>query len=106
MEEFVSEPIRPEGGTFDTTAMAAGLPGLPQAFRWRGREYAIQAQIAVWKASGPEIGRSDGERYLRRHYFRLRMNDGTLWTVYFTRHTPPSGSPKRRWFLYSIERAQ
>ncbi len=106
MEEFISEPIQPHKGTFDAGPMAAGLPGLPRGFQWRGTSYEIVARLDAWKQSGPELGRADGERYLRRHCFRLRMSDGSIWTIYFTRQPLKSGSAKRRWYLLSIERAE
>lgn len=84
--------------------MAAGLPGLPAAFVWRQATWAVVERLEAWKQSAPEGGRADGERYLRRHYFRLRVSDGSVWTVYFVRQAPKSVSPKRRWFLYAIER--
>lgn len=104
MTEFVSEPITPHEGTFDAKPMAAGLPGLPGGFDWRGESFQIVDRLEAWKQSAPEGGRPDGERYLRRHYFCLRMSDEAVWTVYFVRQTPRSGSPKTRWFLYSVER--
>jgi hypothetical protein len=103
MEEFISEPIRALAGTFDPAAMGAGLPGLPRGFTWRDQSYEIVDVLRSWKASGPEVGRLHGERYLRRHYSRLKMSDGSVWTVYFVRHTPQRGSARRRWFLYSIK---
>lgn len=105
MEEFISEPITPHAGSFETRAMAAGLPGLPTGFDWRGAAYRIVDRLEHWKQSAPEGGRAGGERYLRRHCFRLRMADKTVWTVYFLRQTPRGGSPKTRWFLLSIERS-
>jgi hypothetical protein len=84
--------------------MSAGLPGLPRSFNWRGADYRVEEQLEAWKASAPEGGRADGERYLRRHYFRLRMTGGAVWTVYFVRQAPRSGSAKLRWFLYLVER--
>ena len=100
-EEFVSEPIAPDAGTFDTAAMGTGLPGLPTGFTWRSTHVEVGGLVERWKQSGPERGRADGERYLRRHYFRLAMVDGSLWTVYFVRQAPPGGSPRTRWFLYA-----
>src|SRR5512142_3135878 len=73
MEEFVSESITPHKGTFDAAPMAAGMPGLPSGFDWRGTSYAVVERLETWKQSGAEKGRADGERYLRRHYFRVRM---------------------------------
>ncbi|MCH8806501.1 MAG: hypothetical protein IH986_10480 [Planctomycetes bacterium] len=104
MHEFVSEWIQPRGGAFDTHAMGSGTPGLPRAFEWHGETIEVAETLAAWKESGPEVGRLHGERYLRRHYWRLRMADGSVWTVYFVRHTPRGGSAKRRWFLYNVKR--
>jgi hypothetical protein len=105
MEEFVSEPITPEAGTFDAGAMATGVPGLPRGFRWHGTTYQVAALLETWKATAPEGGRAGGEVYLRRHCFRLKMSDASTWTVYFTRQPLRGGSAKNRWFLYSVEPA-
>jgi hypothetical protein len=102
--ELVSEPITPLRGSFDAAAMARGEPGLPHGFTWRGQSYDVVATLDQWKHSEREGARADGELYLRRHYYRLGMSDDSVWTVYFIRQTPKSGSPKRRWFLYTIER--
>ncbi len=112
MEEFLSEPITPVGA-FDTAAMARGLPGLPQSVRWREQVFEVATALGTWKQSAPEGGRAGGELYLRRHYFRLRMSDGAIWTVYFTRQplrgrrrtTTGRTAAAQRWFLYSREPA-
>lgn len=103
--EFVSECITPLSADFDTRAMASGRPGLPGGFRWRDREYRVAEILESWKESGPERGKLAGERYLRRHVWRVRMTDGSLWTVYFVRQPSPGAAQRRRWFLYEIERA-
>ena len=102
MSEFVSESIVPHEGTFDTQAMARGEPGLPRGFTWRGVSYVVVEVLARWKRSTREGGRAQGELYLRRHYYKLRMSDEALWTVYFIRQTPRTGPGKRRWFLYAV----
>jgi len=99
VEEFVSEPITPHVGTFYAAAMATGVPGLPTGFDWRGEAFTVAQRLESWKFSAREGGRAGGELYLRRHYFRLCMSDGAVWTVYFVRQTPRGGSPKSRWFL-------
>ncbi len=105
MTGFVSECIRPWEGTSDAAAMGRGLPGLPRGFDWRERCYEIVHRLGQWKDSSREGGRAGGELYLRRHYYRLGMSDGSIWTVYFLRQAPRSGSGRRRWFLYRIEEA-
>lgn len=104
MSEFVSEPIVPLQGTFDVQAMGRGEPGLPSGFTWRGACYDVVERLAQWKHSSREGSRAQGELYLRRHYYKLRMSDGAAWTVYFTRQPSPGGSPRQRWFLYEIDR--
>ena len=102
MAELISEPIVPRTGTFDVSRMARGEPGLPEGFRWRGVSTDIHEELATWKESSREGGGA-GDLYLRRHYYKLRMSDDRVWTVYFVRQTPRSGSPKNRWFLYTLE---
>ena len=103
MEQFISDPLKPLPGGFDTAPMARGEPGLPAGFTWRGESLRIEQVLETWKASSREGGRATGELYLRRHYWRLKMSDGATWVVYFTRQTPKSGKPTRRWFLYSVD---
>ncbi len=103
MAEFVGESITPHAGTFDTSRMARGEPGLPTGFVWRGRSVNVIEELSAWKESSREGGRATGELYLRRHYFKLRMSDGSIWTVSFLRQAPRSGNPKKRWFLYTLE---
>ncbi|MCB9851050.1 MAG: hypothetical protein H6817_10155 [Phycisphaerales bacterium] len=103
MAEFVSESIAPAGGTFDMAAMSQGEPGLPASFIWREETFRVEHLTEKWKASSPGDSKTGRNVYLRRHYYKLRMHDGSLWTVYFIRQTPKSGTPKARWFLYQLE---
>jgi len=102
---FISEPITPRTGTFDTSAMGRGLPGLPAGFSWRDATFGIKQTLSAWKESTREGGVEHGELYLRRHCFKLLMSDGSTWTVYFIRQPPGRGSARTRWFLYTIEPA-
>jgi hypothetical protein len=103
MAELISEPLIPHAETHGTRSMAIGEPGLPAGFDWRDRSYRIEAVVRAWKHSTREGAGAGGELYLRRHYYELRMDDGSIWTVYFLRQPPKSGSAKTRWFLYTID---
>ncbi|MEE9295291.1 MAG: DUF6504 family protein [Phycisphaerae bacterium] len=103
---FVSDPISPHGRGFDAVAMGRGEPGLPSAFTWRGAPYEIDKRLGAWKESQREGGRAGGELYLRRHYYKLRMTDGSVWTVYFVRQPATRRAAKSRWFLYTMEPAE
>ena len=80
--DFVSEPIEPVAGTFDSSAMSRGEPGVPARFRWRG-----------------------GELYLRRHWFDLQTTCGRRITLYCERQTKNRNKPKQRWWMYAISDA-
>ncbi|MEE8509148.1 MAG: DUF6504 family protein [Myxococcota bacterium] len=104
-EQFVSEPIRPEPGSFSTALMARGLASLPAAFTWRNRRYEIVECVHHEKQSAPEGGVAGGERYLRRQVFVVRLHTGQTATLYVQRQAPRGASPRaarRRWFLYSL----
>ena len=79
-ESFISEPIKPGSGSFASAAMARGEPGLPAAFTWRGREYAVAQVLESWKSTG---GDSWGgtERYVRKHWYRVRTTTGEIMTA-------------------------
>ncbi len=102
-QQFVSEPITPEPGTFSTGPMATGLASLPGAFQWRNRRYRIVECLEHGKQSAVE---PRGELYLRRQVFVVRLDSGQLATLYVLRQAPRGASPRaarRRWFMYSIE---
>lgn len=103
--EFISESIEPEKGSFTTDLMAIGLASLPGAFRWRGRRYVVAECLDHRKVSAPEV---TGEIYLRRQQFTVRLESGETAVLYVERHARAGVSraaAKRRWFLYTIDRA-
>jgi hypothetical protein len=100
-EEFISEPIEPVAGTFDTAAMTRGEPGLPERFKWRDEEYAVADVLEAWKETGP--CRSGGpEQYLRKHWYKIRTDHGLEMTLYFERQARSKTRNKTRWWLYTI----
>ena len=101
IEEFVSEPIVPAEGTFDAAAMTRGEPGLPGRFLWREQEYSTADVLEAWKETGP--CRSGGtERYLRKHWWRIKTGEGLEMTIYFERQPRSKRQNKTRWWLYTI----
>jgi hypothetical protein len=101
-DEFVSEPIKPDPGTGDAAAMARGQPGLPTGFTWRDRHYVIRELLESWKQSEP-CDHHSGERYYRKHYFRVLTDSGETMTLYALRHVKRGQDAKSRWWLYMIE---
>jgi hypothetical protein len=103
-ESFISEPITPKPGTFDTAIMATGAPGVPHQFTWRKKDYTLAEIIETWKTVGPCTSGSD-EMYVRRHYYRIRTTTGETMTLYCDRQPPRGRSrTKNRWVLYTMLR--
>jgi len=101
-ETFIGEAITPRPGTFDTSAMARGGPGVPLVFSWRGREYQVARILKTWRTQ--ERGLWDKEYlYVRKHYFRIRTTTGEVMVLRFDRKpTRGAGPTKGRWVLFSI----
>ena len=102
-DSFVSEPITPLDASFDTRGMARGEPGVPLRFRWRKKDFAVAEVLEQWKEHG-DCAHSSGERYVRKHGYRVRTTDGTVMRLSFQRNF---GRGKftihSRWRLFSIE---
>ena len=95
---FVSEPIKPVVATADTSRMAAGEPGLPREFVWRGETVAIAEVIRSWKDTGP-CTHGSGERYVRKHWYEVRTEAGQRMKIYFERQS----RSRQRWWLFTTE---
>jgi hypothetical protein len=100
-ERFVSEPIRPEPATFDTARMAAGEPGLPRCFTWRGKPYQIDAVLRTWRETSP-CHSGSGEQYVRKHHYEVRLTSGAVARIYFERQARTATQAKKRWWLLSF----
>ena len=100
---FVSEPILPVEASFDTGGMARGEPGLPQKFRWRKKEFIVAEVLERWKEHG-DCRHGSGERYVRKHGYRVRTTEGDVFRIYFQRGVGRGKLPaKSRWWIHSIE---
>jgi phosphoribosylglycinamide formyltransferase-1 len=95
----ILEAIQPHPGSFDTTAMARGEPGVPRRFDWRGRTY----EVAEVLGTGREIENASGttgDSYVRRHVFRVRTTSGEILVLAGAR---AKNAGPARWLLRSIE---
>lgn len=101
-KEFIGEIITPMEGSFFAAAMAAGEPGLPRRFRWRGADYQVARVLETWKTTGP-CRHGSGERYVRKHWFRIVTSEGAEIEIYFDRQAR-SPQKSHRWWLATIVR--
>ena len=84
MSTFVSEPITPIVEAGSAGPARIGEPVLPAAFVWRGTEYRVESVLGQWKESGP-CRSGSSERYVRKHWYRIRVTDGKEMEIYFER---------------------
>jgi len=103
-EQFVSEAIRPVVATCDTSRMAAGEPGLPRAFLWRGQTIEIAELMRSWRETGP-CRNGSGESYVRKHWYEVVTSSGSRMKIYFERQARTRGTRGQRWWLFSVEEA-
>lgn len=99
---FVSEPITPLKAGFDAAGMARGEPGLPQKFLWRKKEFEVAEMLERWKEHG-DCANGSGERYVRKHGYRIRTSDGKVLRLYFQRSFGRAKVTSSRWWIHSIE---
>lgn len=100
-EKFISEPLKPVAATFDTARMAAGEPGLPNEFTWRGAAIRISKIRREWRETGP-CRHGSGEQYVRKHWYEIEDERGRLMKIYFERQ-PRGKRAKALWYLLSME---
>ena len=98
-ETFVGEAISPEEQSFAVSAIAIGQPGIPVAFSWRAERFTIATILESWKETG-DCRHGSGERYVRKHWFRVATTNGIEMKIYFERQGRSSGGS--RWRLYSM----
>jgi phosphoribosylglycinamide formyltransferase-1 len=79
--------------------MATGKPGLPGKFAWKGRSFSVLQVLEDWKEAG-DCRHGSGERYVRKHWFRIRTTEDLEMKIYFERQRRSSGGS--RWRLYSL----
>ncbi len=98
--QFVSEWIKPVTATLNTSRMAAGEPGLPSEFVWRGETVTVVRIRKAWREAGP-CRHGSGEQYVRKHWYEVEDAGGRVLKMYFDRN--PRGKQARRWCLFSLD---
>ena len=101
MKQFVGEALKPVTATFDSARMAAGGPGLPREFIWRGVCVSVAKVLNEWRETGP-CRHGSGERYVRKHWFEVQTEDGQTMKLYFERRAR-GRALSARWWLFSVE---
>lgn len=102
-EEFIGELLVPVRGRAGAHPAPIGAPQLPGKFLWREEEVGVADVLGAWKETSPCKSGSP-ERYLRRHWFKIKTTGGDTMTLYFERQARSSRDRKKRWWLYALSR--
>lgn len=100
-EQFVGEPIMPDAATYDPSRMAAGEPGLPAQFSWRGETFRVVQVLKTWRQTGA-CRHGSPEFYVRKHWYEVLTDSGATMTLYFDRQSRSRSDRRKRWWLYSM----
>lgn len=100
-ERLISEKLDPVFDEVDSRQIVPGAPLLPTRFLWKGIDLPVSEILEQWKESGP-CRHGSGERYIRKHWFRLKTASGQEMKVYFQRQPRPGTKSASRWWLYSL----
>ena len=101
MKRFVGESLKPVAETFDTGRMAAGEPGLPGEFVWRGTRVRVSRVLSTWRETAP-CRHGSGERYVSKHGFEVVTEAGETMRIYFERRAR-GRARTARWWLFSVD---
>ena len=107
---FIAEPIEAH---FDQPPMLEKKPGCPDAFTWRGETYRIVEKLREWhdyarrgrmaRNMMPQhaaVASSRGSWGVGRDFFRVRVEGGRVFEIYYDRAPKGSEARKGAWFLY------
>jgi hypothetical protein len=107
---FIAELIEAH---FDRPPALEKRPGCPDAFTWRGETCRIVEKLSEWhdyarrgrmarnmQPQHAAVASSRGSWGVGRDYFRVRVESGQVFDIYYDRAPKGSGARKGAWFLY------
>jgi hypothetical protein len=111
---LIDEPIEV---TFATEPLYEKKPLCPISFNWRGVEYPIEKVLEEWEDYRRK-GKMErnmvpghlssalrkGSWGVGRFYFRVKVQQGNLFEIYFDRAPEHAGDRKGHWFLLGERR--
>lgn len=107
---FLDEPIEV---LFDKPPAREKTPDCPNGFIWEGRTYRIAEMLSSWsdftrrgraarnmRPSHAEVASNRGSLNVGRFFFRVRIEAGRIFDLYYDRAMKNPGDRKGQWFLY------
>ncbi len=107
---FIGEIIEVQ---FDTPPALEKKPHCPDGFTWNGVSYRVTEMLAEWsnfsrrgrmarnmQPQHAEVASGRGSLGVGRFYFRVRVDTGQVFDLYYDRVIVSADDRKGRWFLY------
>jgi hypothetical protein len=108
--EFIDEPIE---AIFHKPPLYEKSPTCPDAFVWRGEMYSIVEMLETWqdfrrrgrmaRNMRPEhavVASHRGSWGVGRFHFKVRVEDGRIFELYYDRAPESAGDRKGHWVLF------
>ncbi len=110
MPDFIAEPIE---ALFDTPPALEKRPGCPNGFVWRGQAHRVIEMLKEWHdyrrrgraalnmaPAHAAVAEGRGSWGVGRDYYRVRVEDGRAFELYYDRAPKGAGRGKGAWFLW------
>ena len=107
---FFDQPIEP---IFDTPPAREKTPDCPNGFIWEDKTYRVTEMLSAWtdfKRRGrmaqnmrPEhaaVATSRGSLNVGRFYFRVKVDTGQIFDIYYDRAMKNVDERKGQWLIY------
>ncbi len=107
---FLDEPI---AVSFDTPPAYEKTPPCPDGFTWAGRGYRVTERVSEWsdfnrrgrsamnmRPAHAEVASKRGSLNVGRFFFRVRVDSGQLFDIYYDRAMKNIDDRKGQWFIY------
>ena len=105
--DHVIEPI------FDAPPVLDKVPGCPDGFIWAGRTYRVVEMLSSWsdfrrkgraaknmRPAHAAVAAGRGSLNVGRFYFRVRVDTGQFFDIYYDRAMKSVDDRKGQWFMY------
>jgi hypothetical protein len=112
---FIGEPIE---AIFDKPPTLSKSPSCPTAFIWRGETFQVAEMLETWvnyerrgrmaRNMSPTHATAASRRGswgVGRFHFRVRVEDGRIFEIYYDRAPENAGDRMGSWFLVGERRA-
>lgn len=107
---FVDQPVEP---IFDTPPAREKSPDCPNGFIWEGATYRVTEMLSSWndfqrrgrmaqnmRPAHAAVASTRGSLNVGRFYFRVKVNTGQIFDIYYDRAMKNVDDRKGQWFIY------